>query len=196
MQTDLTRNQLAGRATGAIFFAAFGAIWLALYAMEVLSAAAMSGVGLGLVVLLLAAGALFREAKRWPRVPDDPAVGRAFGKVNAVQWIAVAAVAFAFSRLHLDAYVPSAITAIVGLHMFPLARLFRYPMHNATGAALVAWAAFSAAVVPAEKMQGVAAMGTGLILWLAAALTLVAALNAARRPVPAQSSAQSGLEGA
>jgi hypothetical protein len=94
---------------------------------------------------------LFREAKRWPRVPDDPAVGRAFGWINAIQWIAVRAVAFTLAKLRLDAYIPSAITAIVGLHMFPLARIFRYPAHYRAGAILLAWAVASVVFVPVDR---------------------------------------------
>jgi hypothetical protein len=120
-------------------------------------------------------------------VPDDPGRGRAFGWINAIQWTAVFIVAFSFAKLHIDAYVISAITAIIGLHMFPLARLFRYPLHYATGAVLVAWAAASAILAPVEQMQGTAALGTGIILWLSAAVTLAVAVHAARQPVPAQS---------
>jgi hypothetical protein len=136
---------------------------------------------LGLAVLVLSALYLLREAKRWPRVPDDPAVSRAFNRVNAVQWIAVFVVAFALAKLHLDAYIMNAITFIVGLHMFPLARLFRYPPHYAAGAVLVAWAAASVFMTPVEHLQGITALGTGAILWLSAAVTLTLALSDARQ---------------
>jgi hypothetical protein len=65
--------------------------------------------------------------------------------------------------------------------MFPLARLFRYPLHNVTGAALVIWAAATVALVPAEQLQGITSMGTGVILWLSAAATLGIALRATRQ---------------
>lgn len=187
MQKIQTANQLSGRAIGAIFFAGFGAIWisLSLYALERLRAATVSGVLLGLLVLVLAALYLLREAKRWPRVPDDPAMSRAFKWVNAVQWIAIAIVVFVLSRMHLDAYVMNAITAIVGLHMFPLARLFRYSPHYTTGSVLVAWAVASVFFTPVEHLQGVAALGTGAILWLSAAVTLALAFrNALQSAVP------------
>ena len=184
MKNAQTRNEFTGRAIGSIFGAAFGALWLflSLYARQLLRAGTVAGVLTGLALLLLAALYLFREAKRWPRVPNDPAVSRAFAWINAIQWIAIFAVAFTFARLHIDAYVMCAITAIVGLHMFPLARLFRYPLHYATGALLVAWAAASALFVPAEPLQGIAASGTGVILWLSAAVTLAIGLRAARQP--------------
>ena len=95
-----------------------------------------------------------------------------------IQWVAVAAVAFAFARLQIDAYVVSAITAIIGLHMFPLARLFRYPMHHVTGAVLVGWAAASALIFSRSAMQGAAALGTGAILWASAVVTLARAMRA------------------
>lgn len=183
MQKIQTANQLSGRAIGAIFFAGFGTLWLllSLYALERLRAAAVCAVLLGLAILVLASLSLLREAKRWPRVPDDPAMSRAFKWVNAVQWIAVAVVVFALSRIHLDAYLMNAITAIVGLHMFPLARLFRYSPHYATGAALVAWAVASVFLASVEHLQGLTALGTGVILWLSAAVTLALAFQSAWR---------------
>ena len=182
-------NQLSGRAIGSMFFAGFGTGWLfmALAAKQRISFGTVSGVLLGMSILFLTAFYLLRESRRWPRVPDNPARGRAFAWVNAIQWSAVGIVAFSFAKLHIDAYVISAITAIVGLHMFPLARLFRYPLHYGTGTLLVAWAAASAILSPIEQMQGTAALGTGMILWLSAAVTLAVGVNAARQPVPAQS---------
>lgn len=178
-----TANQLSGRAIGALFFAGFGAIWvgLALYALQRLTASTVAGLLLVLAGLVLAALSLASAAKRFPRVPDDPAVGRAFAWINAIQWTAVCLIAFAFAKLKIDAYVMCAITAIVGLHMFPLARLFHYPLHYVSGAVLVAWAAASALLIPADRLQGVSALGTGIILWLSAAVTLALAFQAARQ---------------
>jgi hypothetical protein len=184
MKNFPTANQLGGRAVGSIFFTGFGAIWLflALYARQQLSAAVIAAILFGTLFLLLCAGYLLRQAKRWPRVPDDPAMGRVFGWINAIQWTAVAVVAIVLAKLHLDAYVMSAITAIVGLHMFPLARLFHYPAHYATGAVLVAWAVASIFAVPSDQLQGMSALGTGIILWLSAFVTLALAFQAARQP--------------
>jgi hypothetical protein len=183
MKDILTANQLAGRATGSIFFAVFGALWivLALYAKQLLNVATVGWVAMDFAVLLVMAVWLFRQARRFPRTPDDPAQTKAFNRINAIQWVAVAATAFLFARLRLDAYVLCAITAIVGLHMFPLARLFRYRMHYVTGAALIAWAAASALMVAPDQLQGTCALGTGILLWLSAFATLAIAATAARR---------------
>jgi hypothetical protein len=106
-------------------------------------------------------------------------MGRAFAWINVIQWVAIFLVIVALGKLHLDAYFTSAITAIIGLHMFPLARLFHYPLHYATGALLVGWAVASAVFVQADQMQGTTAMGTGGILWISAAVTLTIAIQMA-----------------
>ena len=165
MHITLTANQLAGRATGALFFTGFGTLWfaLALYVRQSLNAVTICAVAGGALLLLAAASVLYRQARSFPRVADDPAIGRAFGRVNAIQWIAVFVVAFSFARLH----------------MFPLARLFRYPQHYVTGVLLTGWAIASIFVAPAERLQGVTALGTGTILWFSAAVTLALAFRAA-----------------
>lgn len=187
MNSTLTANQLRGRAIGSIFFAGFGALWifLSLYAREMLNSATVSAVVLGLALLLLAAFGLMRRAKGLPTVAEDPALKKAFGRINSIQYVAIGIVAFAFNHFHLDAYTLPAITAIVGLHMFPLAKLFRYPMHIVTGSVLTAWAAGSALCVPTEHLQGISAMGTGIILWASAAATLVFASRVARQSTKA-----------
>ena len=172
-----------------MFFAAFGTGWLflSLAAKQLIAFATVSSVLVGMLALLLAALYLLRQAKRWPGAPADPSIRRAFGWINAIQWAAVFVAAFTLGKLHLDAYETSAITAIIGLHLFPLARLFRYALHYATGLVLLGWAVASAVFVPVEKMQGTAALGTGVILWLSAAATLAIAFKAARQasPIPA-----------
>ena len=190
-----TANQLCGRAIGSIFFSGFGTLWiaLALYIKQTLSVDLAIGIGAGLAALLLAAFWLMRRAKHFPRLPEDKAMGRAFSRINAIQWVAVAIVGFAFARLHIDVYVLSAITAIIGIHMFPLAKLFRYPLHNLTGAVLVAWASASVLFVPADHLQSATAIGTGIILWVSAATTLALAVKLSIQPTNNQSPSQNGL---
>jgi hypothetical protein len=183
MTTMLTANQFRGRAIGSLLFAGFGALWigLALYAKQLLTVANITFVALDLAVLVGMACWLLRESKRFPTVAEDPAKGHKFNRINIAQWIAVSIVAFSFARLHIDAYVMCGITAVVGLHFFPLARLFRYSMHYLTGSVLLAWAAMSVILVPAEHLQGTSALGTGIILWVSAFTTLCLAFTAARR---------------
>jgi hypothetical protein len=177
-------NQLRGRAMGSMILAGFGGIWLGLgfYAKEMLNAAMMLYIVAGLLVLLAGSAKLMRAAGRWPRQSENPTHGRAFGWINALQWIAIFIVVQILTRLHLDAYTVSAIAGIVGLHFFPLAKLFKNRMHYVTGSAMVLWASGTAFLAPLEQMQGNAALGAGLILWASAAITLARSLTAVRRP--------------
>jgi hypothetical protein len=176
-------NQLSGRAIGSIFFSFFGVVWLGLafYIRQALTTGTIIGLASLLGVLILTALWLFKQSTRWPKATEDPNRSRAFNRVNAIQWIAVAVIAFSFSKLHLDAYIMSAITAVVGIHLFPLAKLFRYPMHNITGAALVLWASATVLLVPTEILQGITALGTGSVLLTSAAIAQGLAVRAAMR---------------
>jgi hypothetical protein len=189
MMQEVSANRLGGRAIGALFFTGFGAIWLllGLYAKERLTAAPLSTVACGAVVLAGGAFFLLRRAKALPRTPEDPAKGRAFKWINIIQWAAIGVVVFAFARLGISVYVISAIAAVVGLHFFPLARVFRYPLHYATGTALVGWAAASILLFPTDELQGWTALGTGLILWLSALVTLALAVQEVRVPATVNS---------
>jgi hypothetical protein len=183
MEDLLTANRFSGRATGATFLTFFGAAWigLSLYIREQLTPATGVPVALIACLLLLAALRLFRLSRRFPSVAEDPRVSRAFHLINSIQWIAAGIAGFTLNRLHLDAYLFSAIAAIVGLHMLPLARVFRYAPHYVTGSALVIWAVLSCLLVPVEHLQGAAALGTGMILWSSGASTLIAALPEATK---------------
>jgi len=176
-------HQISGRAIGSLFFAGFGAVWLllAFYALERLNLATVFGIASITLGLSLAAVYLIRQSRRWPRVPDDPRIGKAFLIVNVIQYLAAGAAVVTLNALHHEAYLMCAITAIVGLHMFPLAWLFKYPPHYVTGAVLVLWAILSALVLPLEHMQSYSAMGTGLILWLSAAFTLTITVQGTRQ---------------
>jgi hypothetical protein len=175
MKSPLTANRIQGRAIGAIIFAGFGGLWLilALYVRESLHAGAAAGIGLITAGLVLMALHTMREARRFPRLPDDPRISRVFHTVNAVQWIAAFIVASVLRRLHLDPWTVPAIAAIVGLHLFPLARLFRHPLHYVTGSILVLWAAGASIFAPAEHLQSITALGTGITLWCSAAVGLL-----------------------
>jgi hypothetical protein len=186
MTQAVTANRLTGRAIGALIFTGFGTLWLflSLYAREQVSAISLAGLALIAAGLVLAAVYLLGQAKRLPRVPDDPRIMKMFHWINAIQWVVCFVLATILGRLHLDAYIVPLIACIVGLHLFPLARLFRYPMHYATGTAMVLWAAGAMIVVPADHVQGITALGAGVILLSSAAVTLALALETARRAIP------------
>ena len=176
---DRSVEALRGRATGVLFLSGFGGLWflLGLAASQRLSLPTACALAAGLVALVAGTVLLRRRSAALPPTRLDPEeqrrAGRTFGRVNAVQWAAIVLIAVVLGRLHLDAYTPAAVTVVVGLHFFPLARLFRSPQHHVTGAALVLWGAVCLLLVPRDVLQSTSAFGTGAILWTAAAVTLV-----------------------
>jgi len=181
----LTANELKGRATGVEFLSFFAGVWLffAMVSRGVLDATKGALVVVGVLALVAAAEWVRRQARRYPRFPEDPAVKRAFRWINAAQWAAGFALYFALQFLHRGDYFMPGLAAIVGLHFLPLAKLFRAPANYAVGGLMVVWSAVSMAFVPVEHLPSTSAFGTGLILWQAAATTLAVSVAVARQPV-------------
>jgi len=185
MTTVLTANQLKGRAIGSLFFIGFGTLWLmlGLYLRERLSIGAVVGVVLVAAGLTAAALKLMNQATRFPRVTEDARRKRMFHWINGGQWVAMFLVLTTLNKLHLEVYGVTAIAAIVAVHLFPLAWLFQNKMHYATGGTLLLWLTGIVFFVPAQHLQGMTALGTGVILWLSAAIMLgLHSLTARRVP--------------
>jgi hypothetical protein len=181
----MTANQLKGMATGAIFMSIFGALWL-LFGMQALDVLDTGRGVLTISAALLMLGSaawVMRAARRFPEEPTDPAVGRLFGWINAVQWGACFAYYWVLAWLHREEYFVTGIALVVGLHFLPLARLFRRPASYATGGIMVCWTLAALAYAPAKYLQGVTAIGAGAILWQATATALAVAIAEARKPV-------------
>jgi hypothetical protein len=184
-EAAVTQNQLSGRATGALFFSVFGALWigLGLYVRETLTAVYVVPTAILLTALIAGALWLKRRAASFPHAPADKAQSRSFNRINLAQWVAIGLVGVTFGRLHIELYALTAIVVIVGLHLLPLARVFHYPMHYVTGTALLAWAVLTLCFVSHDHLQSVTAIGTGIVLWLSAAVTLALAWVLARRRI-------------
>jgi hypothetical protein len=183
MRSSQQTNRLRGRAIGALFFIGFGALWLVLglFVRSQLDAAGLCWI-LGFALALAAAAVhVMRRAGRARRTPESARRDRVFYGINAIQWIAVFLAMNLLHRLQLDVYGLSVIAAIVGLHLFPLARLFRYPLHYATGALMVAWSVIAACKLPLDALQGITALGAGVLLWLSAGVTLALCAFTLRR---------------
>jgi hypothetical protein len=182
---------LQGRATGIIFFASFGGLWMALSLLVGARLDWTSGTLIGLAWLALIATTIWMLRRvgnagttPGPETEEDLRERRLFRTVNLMQWGAVALAVPTLIALHRESYVLTAIAIIVGIHLYPLARAFRYLPHYVTGTALVAWAAFIAFSTPPAEVAFLTGLGTGLILWTSAALTLVYCLVVVLQRLP------------
>jgi hypothetical protein len=168
-----------------LFFAGFGTLWFCtgLAAMHRLNVGTGAVAVFILAALLIPALWVLKRASALPKQSSDPEVeaqiSRTFNRANTAQWIAIPVAVLLLNMVHQTAYVVPAIATIVGLHLFPLARAFRYPMHYVTGTLLVLWSAASLFILRRENVASVGALGTSAILLLSAAYTVTNAARAA-----------------
>ncbi|WP_381796912.1 DUF7010 family protein [Streptomyces niveus] len=163
----MSRAELRGRATGAGVMAFFGLGWTAcgVTAMPVTAGRAVFAVAVLASVTFAFLGARRSRAAANAPTDGDPTaatrkkVGVRFGLVVLAEWVAI----FAIARLlvatdHTEA-VPAFVAAVVGVHFFPLARLFGVRAYHLTGAAMCASALAAAVLAP---LTSTAALWTAL----------------------------------
>jgi energy-coupling factor transporter transmembrane protein EcfT len=184
-QQTNTTEMISARATGVLFFSAFGSLWLynGLAASHRLNPITVAAILVILTALVVPAIRLIQTAsKAAPPQPDfvndtPEAIQRkrAFHRVNAIQWIAIVAAVVFFNFIHRPEFLAPVIAFIVGMHLFPLAKLFRYGAHNVTGTLLVLWSTAIVTVLPAQALPSAGALGAATILLVSAAYTLATA---------------------
>ncbi len=170
-----------------IVLTCFGTVWYALADLvispTVAIALAVAVPGIVVLVLLLRGASRLRARMRAQAADGDDdgsddgrrrADGRRFALINAVQWVAIVLAVVAANVLHAPERIPSLIALIVGLHFFPLARLFRAPVYNLTAGAMCVAAVASFAMSGEVGAGFVTACGCA-ILWATAAYVLRAA---------------------
>lgn len=177
--TDFSNARRAKRAVGALFFIAFGAAWLALGASDFLPRASSVYllIGAPALVFLVAAlrirhVALTRAGGPIPKTPADKQRDLWFHAVNGGQWVLIFICATILANLGLREWTLPMVIFIIGLHFFPLARLFDAPSHNVSGLALVVIACAYPFVAPGGPTSGLGPVLAGLTLWVSAGWAL------------------------
>ena len=173
MSTMSTGAIQARRATGAMFFAVFGGLWLEGWAVGS-GRPLVLDIVIGVLALALAwlAYATYRrhaaELAAQPKTAQTRRIGRLFHAINGGQWILIFILANILSSHGLGVWIIPMAIFIIGLHFFPLAIIFSNPPHYVTGAALVALAVLYPFVAPGGPADAVGLLGIGLILWASA----------------------------
>jgi len=165
-------------ALGSIFLSLFGATWLcgASYAYAGPNPALLAAIAAVALAMTAWAVATFRARRRNFTASADAAaskrVRKGFMVVNAVQWSSIGLAVLLLNLTGHVAWILPAVIMVVGLHFFPLARLFGFRAYNLTAAALVVVAC--AALLAGGAVNGVALslLATGVILWLTAVALL------------------------
>jgi hypothetical protein len=158
-RSDLTRPEVMGIASGVFFMALFGALWgmeSASFVSGGVQIAAFVLVGVVTLGLVAAGAAILRYAMTLPdwlspqEAEQGGHISTYFGIVFGIEFVLIAVVAFWLSRLQAYPFIPAAVALIVGLHFFPLARLFHLSGYWITGALLCALALVAIAGFTAE----------------------------------------------
>lgn len=166
------------QAGGIVVMAVFGAVWWVVGCGSLTDPALGLLLAVGAVVALLLLAGWWRLRRSLPanRVGDQAAqnVSRPFAAVNAAQWIAIALVVVGARAADRPEIIPALVCLVVGVHFFPLARLFGVPRYRLTGGALVAVGAAALVAVPALDLpagawQAVPGFGAALVLWATSA---------------------------
>jgi hypothetical protein len=137
------REELLGRGAGIMILAFFGLGWANwglsgnVAAPIVLAVSLVAG--LSTVAAVVGAVILFRRSSSAPSGAGalrGRSTGRRFGLIVAAEFIGI----FVIARVlvvtgHTD-LIPAIVCLGVGIHFFPLRRLFNVPLYNRTGAAL------------------------------------------------------------
>jgi len=168
---------------GIIVCAVMGLTWggTALRALSAVVAVPLLAVGAASSAVLMAGARRLRHAATALPVPASPGPDLAQGRhqFNLVVAGEVAAIFVAVSVLgrsdHAE-WIPATICLVVGLHLIPLAGLFRVPLYYATAAALCLVAAttmvLGAAGAADALWQPLPGFGVALVLWATGARLL------------------------
>lgn len=170
---DYQRSR-ALRRRGALILALFAGLWAAVGASglppDLAAGARIAGAAISGTVILVA----FRPGEAPAERRRHQPVGwyRRVGLVNLVQAGAIAVVVLGFIASGVPQLVPPVVCVIVGLHFFPLARLFDQPQYvwTAAGACAAGVAGLLALMLGAglETSRMLVGLGAAATLWLTA----------------------------
>lgn len=189
--SGLNRRALVGLIAGAVVMFGFGILWLLLGLSQsalpvwffILVAGAGAALAVAIAVLRLRVSRLPRDAiaPSAQEIVADRAIGRRFGLVFGIEAGAIFLAVVGLNAVHLPEYIPCAVALIVGVHFFPLARLFKAPVYYVTGALGCAIALAGCVVRDTGLRQEAVGLSFGLLLWATAARITKIGFSAVRR---------------
>ena len=184
--------RMRGRAVGAIVCAGFGAYALYWWTEDAIPGerrlwfGAIAAITAFLVVWAIANLVTLRHV---PRVALDKRLVRyyriGYALIVATEGAAISVGGPILGHFHRPDLFGQWIGAVVGIHFFPLGKLFKLPLYYWTGAA-ISLAAFGSLLISSSPFSSsICAGGTGVALWIAALITLSKNLES----VPAKAAA-------
>jgi hypothetical protein len=174
----LTAAPSKGRAIGALICGAFGTVWMleALYFGAIKAPVWLAAIAILAVICVWSPLARLYSLRRAPYASASgqswSAISKAYWTIVVVEWVACAVAMNWLNYIHRPDLGPEFIGGIVGLHFFPLAKIFKAPIYCWTGAAMTLGVLASLAI-PVGPARGLVACGIcGLSLWATEAVIL------------------------
>jgi hypothetical protein len=184
------RPSLTGISIGALICAVFGSSWMFwgaawsgshppmwyFYALDVISLPLIG-------IAILGVRRAFRVASSQPRdMPSWRSLRGRYWIITGTEWASAVATAIWLSRIGRSDLIPQVCGVIVGLHFFPLARIFRAPIYNGTGAAMIVGALVSLMLSRGYGRNILGCGAVGLTLWVTAVVLLARLFSASPSP--------------
>jgi hypothetical protein len=171
--------RMRGRAVGAIVCAGFGAYALCWWTEDVIAGEQklwFGAIAVVTAILVVWAIANLVALRHVPRVALDKRLMRfyriGYALIVATEGAAISVGGPILGHFHRPDLFGQWIGAVVGIHFFPLGKLFKIPLYYATGAA-IALAAFGSLLISASSLSSaICAGGTGMALWVTAVVIL------------------------
>lgn len=171
--------RMRGRAVGAIVCAGFGAYslyWWIQAAIQGERRPWFGAIAVATAILVIWAIANLVTLRHVPRVALDKRLVRfyriGYALIVATEGAAISVGGPILGHFHRPDLYGQWVGAVVGIHFFPLGKLFKLPLYYGTGAA-ISLAAFGSLLISTNPLRSaVTAGGTGLALWITAVITL------------------------
>lgn len=161
-----------GTSIGNLFLGGFGLLWIVISMVLGGKDDPFVFVALACVFGIFVVTSVQTIRRAHPLMPPPDAISRKIRKhfriINIVQWVLIIGVAFALSAFGLYNWILPAIIFIIGLHFFPLIRLFHNRTYWVTAPAILAWAVVYPILFSPGKGDWIGGIGMGVILWLTA----------------------------
>jgi hypothetical protein len=168
---DLSAAPLKGRAIGALVCGVFGTVWMlqAVFLGAITARAWLTAIAILATIFVLSPLAKLYSLRRVPYASASgqswPAVSKAYWSIVVIEWVACAVAVNWLNYVHRPDLWPQFIGLIVGLHFFPLAKIFKAPIYCWTGAVMTLGVLASLAIPVGEVRNLVACGVCGLSLW-------------------------------
>jgi hypothetical protein len=171
--------RMRGRAVGAIVCAGFGAYalyWWTEDAIEADRRLWFGAIAVVTAVLIVRAIANLVTLSHEPKVVLDKRLVRfyriGYALIVMIEGAAISVGGPILGHFHRPELFGQWIGAVVGIHFFPLGKLFKIPLYYWTGAA-ISLAAFGSLMISTSSVSSaICAGGTGVALWITAVVIL------------------------